>query len=443
MEFTCNIIQNSLTKIYELFVYSSNELTQVKSLEKINSINEDASHSIIDKIDIDYQNSSVENELKIALTSKTFISHSKVKLLLEKRDKRLKYNTEKILLLHALQNPFVEYDIIELLISHTHFNRIGFIVLEYALQNDAITCETIELLIKYIEPNPRNIYDRTVLHCSWFYNNVSIPKIKLILDRSNVNLKDNEYMTPLMFACKNCTNIEIFKLLLSKSDTTLTNGNRCNTLMFACGQSTHIEIFKLLLSVIDANLTDSNGYNALMHALHCKPKNLEVCKLLLHACYPNTKDNEGNTALMILSEQYYVNISLFKLILSKSDDTLRNNLGETALMISCNEEYVNFEIIELLLNENTVKLKRISDMDSKEESASVSDIVSNYSENIILDIIPKSSLNMACNAANLTLKILTLFMRYYEYDEFIDEITDYVKRIYMHDIITYYSNNYI
>ena len=167
----------------------------------------------------------------------------------------------------------------------------------------------------------------------------------------NINLRDKNDITPLLFAVYNNNDIEIVKILLNhpKIDVNLQD-NLGNTALLEAVYKKRKEIVKLLLEhpKIDVNVQNDNDKDtALLIAVD--DNNMEMVELLLR--HPkinvNLQDKDKNTALIIAT--YRNNIEVVKLLLKhpKINVNLKGKNNETALATASGNNIK--KIVELLL----------------------------------------------------------------------------------------------
>ena len=134
----------------------------------------------------------------------------------------------------------------------------------------------------------------------------------LLSSGANVNFKDKDGWTPLMYACKYANNIEIIKLLIA----------------------------------FDANLNDKNLFNTStleIMATHCK--NIEVLSFLLE-CAKNKKIDISNSFIMALKQER--NVEIIKEYTKFIPNINFLKKGKTPLMYA-SEYYEQTDVIKFLL----------------------------------------------------------------------------------------------
>jgi hypothetical protein len=127
-------------------------------------------------------------------------------------------------------------------------------------------------------------------------------KVKELLDkRAEINIRDNDGWTPLMYASKN-NDLEIIKLLLEKGANVNLTDKYGQTALILASANGHKEAVELLLEKgADVNIQDEDGWTALMFASQNGYK--EVVELLIEkGADVNAKDNLGKTALMLAAQ---------------------------------------------------------------------------------------------------------------------------------------------
>jgi ankyrin repeat protein len=164
-------------------------------------------------------------------------------------------------------------------------------------------------------------------------NNNKLSLCKLLIEKgTDLNLRDNEDNTPLMYATYQ-NNLDICELLIEKgADLNLKNTEGTTSLMISILEN-NSNISKLLIEKgADLNLTDNEDNTSLM--LSIEKNNFDICKLLIEkGADLNLKNNKGYTSLMLAVVEN--NFNICKLLIEKDVDlNLKNNDGYTSLMIS-------------------------------------------------------------------------------------------------------------
>jgi ankyrin repeat protein len=156
--------------------------------------------------------------------------------------------------------------------------------------------------------------------------------------------------------CNKISELEKARNLISRgADVNFRNEDGWTTLMYACGNKTPVavEIVKLLLEKgADVNIVDADGWSALMVA--CSNKGTEIVKLLLEKeANINLRDEDGQTALIIacIEIKSESDFELVKSLLDwGADINSRDESGETALMYACKTVNIySIKTIKLLI----------------------------------------------------------------------------------------------
>ena len=146
-------------------------------------------------------------------------------------------------------------------------------------------------------------------------NGQSAPVAAHIEAGTDVNLKDREERTPLMYASFNGHTEVIKKLVEKGADINLQDIYGRSALMMASSGPYPVAVKLLLAHGADPNLVDKEEhFTALMYA--AAEGQLDVVKLLLaHGADPGMKDVDGDNALTFAANNGHVNIvSLLKSI---------------------------------------------------------------------------------------------------------------------------------
>ncbi len=134
------------------------------------------------------------------------------------------------------------------------------------------------------------------------------PKIiQILLDSgADVNARDKDGITPLIFATANQLNPEIFKLLLaSRAHINDKDKDGKTPLMIMAKYNPNPEILKLLLaSDADVNATDKDGMTPLLFALKYNPSPEIIELLVKNGARTDVADKDGNTAFNLLFKYF-------------------------------------------------------------------------------------------------------------------------------------------
>jgi ankyrin repeat protein len=148
-----------------------------------------------------------------------------------------------------------------------------------------------------VNVNTRDKYKQSILMHAVYDRHVEIVNLLLQEKAIDVNLKDNEGWTPLMW----CWDIHIFNILLmANADIETTNNAGLNVLMLNVLRG-NADIINLILKDGRVNINNKNKYGrtALMYAV--REEHVEILKSLLENenIDINVKDKDGWTALML------------------------------------------------------------------------------------------------------------------------------------------------
>lgn len=171
---------------------------------------------------------------------------------------------------------------------------------------------------------------------------------------NNINTRNNDNITPLMYAIM-YERIDMIKLLIRKGANVHLKDKYGRTPLIYAVLYFKYDIIKLLLDEgASVNLQIKDGKTPLMLSLSnntVSADRYEIVKLLINrGANVNLQDNSGNTALIIAINNK-IDFDIIKLLTSKNvgvDVNLQDNSGKTALIIAI-KEYSNFNLIKLLL----------------------------------------------------------------------------------------------
>ena len=167
-----------------------------------------------------------------------------------------------------------------------------------------------------------------------------ISQIKKLLKKDDINAKDKNGWTALMFASYNGHTDIVKELIKLDADvniqTTKTDDNilKLSTALMIATINSHIEIVEILINNgADVNKQDADGSTALMIACFRGDDDI-VKKLISSKANIDKQNNRGFTALMYASMKG--NNDIMKILISKGADVNKQtDDGMTALMIAC------------------------------------------------------------------------------------------------------------
>lgn len=211
-------------------------------------------------------------------------------------------------------------------------------------------------------------------------------------------------------------------------------------------------IKKLLISC-DVNIVNRRGETALMIAVENIHHTYEVIKLLVDGeCNCNIGDNDNIIPLMITCYCNHADINTIKLLIENSDCNLSDNYKETVLVYACISRNPNIEVIKILINDKNCKVNCQDEVlktslmcacSNKLITLDIIEFLLDKSDVKIKDSEGDNALMLACKYLPVTIQLLQLFMKYYEYDEFVNNLPEDFKNKYLDDITEFYSNTYI
>lgn len=177
---------------------------------------------------------------------------------------------------------------------------------------------------------------------------------KLIAQGVDVNIKQSDGRTPLMFAA-GIGNIDCAKELIAKgADVNVKYSNGMTSLMYASMRNHPLIVLMICEKNVDINAKDCEGWSALNKAVG--KGFIDCVKILLEkGADANTKDNDGQSALMSASQEGHH--AILKLLIENGadcDSTDRHNA--TALMYATESGHINC-VNELILCGADINIK--------------------------------------------------------------------------------------
>lgn len=208
-----------------------------------------------------------------------------------------------------------------------------------------------------INPNAKNEKGETALTYAILNKD---PKItKLLVEKADLNLRDDNGNQPLFVAIKNKKD-DLFDLLLEKgadpnSSGAPTEKTKNQTAVYVAILLSREDLLqKLLDKGADPNIADSAGALPLSEAVLRRDANPTVVKMMLDkGANPNAQESDGVTPLMYAAENKQINPQtrdeIVKMLLEKgADKTIKDKKGKTA--VDWAKQGGNKETAELLQN---------------------------------------------------------------------------------------------
>ena len=236
---------------------------------------------------------------------------------------------------------------------------------------DVVTIK--RLLSEGVDVNFKDDNEMTSLMFASVYSNntSSLEIVKLLLDNgANVNDKNNKGHSSLMISSEHSnstSSLETVKLLLDNgADVDAKSNQGATSLMFASRYSTRETVKLILDRGANINAKSNIGSTSLMFASRTSnsTSSLEIVKLLLDRdANVNDKDNKENTSLMVAAN--YINttssIETIELLLERGADLFDKNVNGRYALDFCNNEACR-EIISKsmwnIMNKNTKLLSK-------------------------------------------------------------------------------------
>ena len=210
--------------------------------------------------------------------------------------------------------------------------------------------DTIKLLLEHgadIEPRDNN-FRTPLMYVAARWGNAEI--VALLLGHgANIDTRDSDFFTPLMHAAR-WGNAGTVKLLFELGANIEAEDNDGKTALIHAARQGSTETAELLIergARIEAE--DNDGKTALMHMIHAaRWGNTKIVELLLeHKANINAKDNDGKTTLMYAASEGATK-TVMLLLKHGADINAKDNDGKTALIYATTNRG-NTEIVELLL----------------------------------------------------------------------------------------------
>ena len=263
--------------------------------------------------------------------------------------------------------------VIENLLKHkidiVAVNNRGETALDLLILNDVIVLEDKVQILKLLLENSPNINitkERfTILHTSAAKGYKEI--IELLIDKVDINLKDDDGFTMLHLAVINNHSRVVELLLTHNANAHILAPGKMDILQIAVRKS-YFETVNLLLknnsSISGAvkellinfanTIIDEEDSWTLTH-ISASRGYAEIIKLLLDNNIDITvRDNAGNTPLHLSAESGCITITKY-FIAKGANIKLPNSVGDTPLHLAIYSENYNYTVISILVKRNTYK----------------------------------------------------------------------------------------
>jgi ankyrin repeat protein len=252
-------------------------------------------------------------------------------------------------------------------------------LLHQAVDDPQAIQNCIDMSLLLLAQDPTAVSLTFPLNSTLTFNNV-IPTAQLLLNvGANVNVKDAEGSTPLMYAC-DLGYPSFVQFLLNAKAKVNTKNKHTRTALSLASEQGHTDIVRLLLAQPTINVNKKNGYNRTPLDFAAEMGHTETVKLLLNAkaevdaknssdntpligashgghhdtvqlllkakANPHEKGEQGTTPLLAALKNNHTDIAKL-LIAGKADVNVADSNGITPLIVAIYNK--NREAIELLI----------------------------------------------------------------------------------------------
>ncbi len=218
--------------------------------------------------------------------------------------------------------------------------------LAFAAETQSHDC-LLSLLAAGADPDAPDSKGNTALMTAVMYSSCHPDDVEALLDHgASVNLKNNNDLTALMFACREGHADAIRMLLLHDARIDLQDICGDTALVYACRDG-RAEAARLLLKAkANPDLPNMDGITPLMWASASGHIDI-IHALIQHGADPDLPDYRGDTALTVAAENGHLDAMRLLLEAGAHPDAQRDD-GVSALMLAVDKD--NAEAVELLLS---------------------------------------------------------------------------------------------
>ncbi|ORX42230.1 ankyrin [Piromyces finnis] len=184
----------------------------------------------------------------------------------------------------------------------------------------------------------------TPLYIACFVNNEEL--VKILFDYgANVNFRNNEGETAILYLCQCNISLNIIKLLIDKYKAKIYDVDKYgNTLLHKfCKRhgDNDVKLFTFLIEKgLDINKVNNDGNTPLMELCKYTTKDFYIPLLLENGAKINVRNNNGETAILVNCKHGKLSCDRLvkKLVECGADVNIADNDGNTPLLISCRKD---------------------------------------------------------------------------------------------------------